>query len=145
MGTQVLNKAYIYIATTTDSKAPLDTEAKYPITGMWLSTRAERYINSYGICVKIGCTTAHPKMRAYQLEREKGVITVNVQTMQTTPAGLLLAESVLRTLLENHPATHQVGTDTFQIDTPQDREDILSHWSEWVQIAIDTVQQIKGA
>lgn len=148
MSASLLKEAYVYMATTADDINPLacfNKKAKYPISRMRLSQQAERYIQKYGICVKIGSTTSHPSSRAYGIEGEKGVIMVKVQTLQTTQSGLLLIESLLRKQLEAHPCTNQVGTDTFQVFTDSNRELILSKWEEWIDKAIKIASMIEGA
>ena len=146
MSASILQEAYVYMATTTDTVFPLD-EGKYPITRLRLSDSAKRHIHKFGICVKIGSTTKHPSTRSYQLESEKGMIIIKTQTLQTTPAGLLLIESILRQQLESHPYAHQIGTDTFQVFTDSHREDVIAHWEEWLDKALRLADIIgrKGA
>lgn len=135
MSAMLLKEAYVYMATTTDTEFILD-EGKYRITRMRLSQAAEQHIRKYGICVKIGCTTGHPSQRAYNLEGEKGVVMVKIQTLQTTQSGLLLIESILRKQLESHPMTRQIGTDTFQVFTDENREAVIAKWDEWIANAL---------
>ena len=145
MSASILNEAYVYMATTTDWQSWEDVwneSKKYPITLHFHKT-AMRFVQEYGICIKIGSTAQHPDKRAYQLQREKGLVMVHIQTLHTTPSGLLLAESVLRQLLENHPATTQIGTDTFQVRSEEDREQIISQWNKWIMQAMTVINTIK--
>ena len=147
MSASILNEAYVYMATTTDWQCledVWDRTKKYPMVGaLRLYPTAMRFIQENGICIKIGSTAQHPDKRAYQLQREKGLVMIHIQTLHTTPSGLLLAESMLRKLLENHPATTQIGTDTFQVASDADRAQIIAQWGKWitqVKTTIDTVR-----
>ena len=144
MSAPILREAYVYMATTTDMTDMLHYwTCKYPLTNsLSISNAAKRYIQTYGICVKIGSTTMHPSQRDYGLARDKGMTIIHTQTLHTTAAGLLLVESVLRKYLENHPCTCQIGTDTFQVFTEQNREIILEQWNEWVVAAMRIAEQI---
>lgn len=140
MSAQNLNEAYIYMATTTDWQSWEDIwnkNKKYPmVSPIRLYPAAMRFVQENGICIKIGSTAQHPDKRAYQLQREKGIIMVHTQRLNTTPSGLLLAEAILRKQLENTPYTKQIGTDTFQVFTEENRELILSKWNEWIMEVI---------
>ena len=147
MSASILNEAYVYMATTTDWQSWEDVwneNKKYPmIDAMQLYPAAMRFIQKNGICIKIGSTTQHPDKRAYQLQREKGLVMIHVQTLHTTPSGLLLAESLLRQLLENHPATTQIGTDTFQVKSEEDRAQIIAQWNKWIMQVMTIINTIK--
>lgn len=150
MSASILNEAYVYMATTTDHQSWEDIlwnkNKKYPMVNVIrLYSTAMQFIQENGICIKIGSTAQHPDKRAYQLQREKGLVMIRTQTLHTTPSGLLLAESVLRRLLENHPATTQIGTDTFQVRSEEDRAQIIAQWDKWINKAIKIVSMIEGA
>lgn len=146
MSAPLLTEAYVYMATTTDMLTPWNDElnlgGKYIVPTMRIHSQAWRYMEDYGICVKIGSTTMHPSIRAKGLAREKGMAIVKTQTLQTTQSNLLLIESLLRSQLEAYPLTQQIGTDTFQVFTDNNRELILSKWEELVAKALKIANMI---
>lgn len=149
MGTSLLSEAYVYMATTTDTLTPwsdgINPNSKYIFPTIKQPSQAWRYMEKYGICVKIGSTTMHPAIREQGLAREKGMIIIKTQTLQTTPSNLLLIESLLRSQLEACPLTHQVGTDTFQVFTDSNREAVINRWGEWIAKALKIADMIGGA